>query len=146
MTPAQKKNAYGFSLVELLVVATVIIVLTTIGLVSFQNASRNARDAKRKADLETVRQALVLRRADQGNYQTLAGQTAGNYTTVTTALISANYLSNPAPLDPKSDGTYAYTYSSTGTTFCLCASTMENTANANTVCTGSANRYCVVNP
>ncbi|NCS87105.1 MAG: prepilin-type N-terminal cleavage/methylation domain-containing protein, partial [Candidatus Pacebacteria bacterium] len=63
-----KNKKKGFTLIELLVVATIITILSAIGLVSFVNAGKGARDAKRKADLETVRQALVLRRSDLGNY------------------------------------------------------------------------------
>ncbi|PJC43527.1 MAG: hypothetical protein CO039_03740, partial [Candidatus Pacebacteria bacterium CG_4_9_14_0_2_um_filter_34_50] len=63
-----KNKKKGFTLIELLVVATIITILSAIGLVSFVNAGQGARDAKRKADLETVRQALVLRRSDLGNY------------------------------------------------------------------------------
>ena len=58
----------AFTLIELLVVATIIGVLMSIAIVSFSNAQRNSRDAKRKADLETVRQALVLYRQDTGVY------------------------------------------------------------------------------
>lgn len=137
----QKKYRSGFSLIELLVVATIIIVLTTIGLVSFQSAGRNSRDSKRKADMETVRQALVLRRADVGSYPT------GSYTAVTGQLITDDYLTDPAPTDPKG-GTNVYSYTSaTGSDFCVCA-TMENPANASSPmsCPSGANVYCVENP
>lgn len=62
----RKKN--GFTLIELLVVATIIVVLSAIGLVSFTNAGKSARNSKRKSDLETVRQALVLYKSDTGAY------------------------------------------------------------------------------
>lgn len=62
----RKKN--GFTLIELLVVATIIVVLSAIGLVSFTNAGKSARNSKRKSDLETVRQALVLYKSDTGSY------------------------------------------------------------------------------
>ena len=58
----------GFSMIELLVVATIMILLTTIALVSYRVATQNSRNAKRKTDLQTVRQALVLYRSDNGCY------------------------------------------------------------------------------
>jgi len=132
----------GFSLIELLVVATIIIVLTTIGLVSFQSAGRNSRDAKRKADLETVRQGLVLYRADLGSYPT-----GSVYGTMTTRLIDLDYLTSPAPTDPKGTAPNVYSYSSAGSDFCVCAS-MENSANAGGAsgCSAPTNGYCVSNP
>src|SRR3972149_1590727 len=46
----------GFTLIEILVVATIIIVLSTIGMASYQQAGVRARNGKRRADMETVRQ------------------------------------------------------------------------------------------
>ena len=63
-----QKRKNGFTLIELLVVATIIVVLSAIGLVSFTNAGKSARNSKRKSDLETVRQALVLYKSDTGAY------------------------------------------------------------------------------
>ncbi|MCL4208570.1 hypothetical protein KJZ63_02975, partial [Patescibacteria group bacterium] len=57
-------NLFGFTMIELLVVTTIIIILTSIGLVSYTSANRSARNGKRKADMEMVRQALVLYRTD----------------------------------------------------------------------------------
>ncbi|OGJ38330.1 MAG: hypothetical protein A2383_03675 [Candidatus Pacebacteria bacterium RIFOXYB1_FULL_39_46] len=58
----------GFTMIELLVVATIMIVLTTIGLISYRSAIQNSRNAKRKTDLQITRQALVLYRSDNGCY------------------------------------------------------------------------------
>jgi type II secretory pathway pseudopilin PulG len=65
-----KKRKVGFTMIELLVVATIIIVLSAVGLVSYRKAGESSRNAKRKADLEIVRQSLVLFRADNGYYPT----------------------------------------------------------------------------
>lgn len=62
------RSRHGFSMIELLVVATIMILLTTIALVSYRVATQNSRNAKRKTDLQTVRQALVLYRSDNGCY------------------------------------------------------------------------------
>ena len=66
VTSSKKQRA--FTLIELLVVSTIIIVLSTIGLVSYRQAGLNSRNAKRKADLEIMRQAMMLYKQDTGYY------------------------------------------------------------------------------
>jgi prepilin-type N-terminal cleavage/methylation domain-containing protein len=119
----------GFTMIELLVVATILIVLTTVALVSFQPASRNARNGKRKQDIETIRQALVLYRSDNGSYP------SGNYDTMLTTI--SDYVDNTNIQDPKEDVTYTYTYSYNAVTqsFSLCAKLEPN-----------ATSYCLTNP
>jgi len=121
----------GFTLIELLVVATIIIILSAIGLVSFQNAGRSARNAKRKADLETVRQALVLYKSDNGLYPNQSAPASNaKYNAAVTTLVSGNYISSPSPTDPKTGitgcgtggGTICnYTYTGANNTFTLSA-------------------------
>lgn len=48
----------GFSLIELLVVITILAILAVIGMTVFGSVTRNARDAKRKADVEAIVKAL----------------------------------------------------------------------------------------
>lgn len=128
-----KKNhiqlSTGFTMIELLVVATIIIVLTTIGLTSFQAASKNARNGKRKADIESIRSALVLYRTDLGGYPT---------TSVFADMMTAitEYISSDQIEDPKNTAPFVYTYTSTGPDFTLCA-TLEPLPGTS---------YCVTNP
>lgn len=139
-----KPRKNGFSLIELLVVTTIIVILAAVGMVSFTSAGRNARNGKRKADMETVRQALVLYRADMSSYPT------GSYTAMVGTLSSPSnsYLSQPTPQDPKY-ATMQYSYNPTANGFCLCA-TIEGTNLGNstgTNCTfGTGNYYCVTQP
>ncbi|MDR0462884.1 MAG: prepilin-type N-terminal cleavage/methylation domain-containing protein [Pseudomonadales bacterium] len=58
----------GFTLIELMVVIGIIAILALLGVTSFQQATRRARDATRKSDLGSIRQALVLYRSDNGIY------------------------------------------------------------------------------
>lgn len=148
------KSQKGFSLIELLVVATIIIVLSTIGIVSFSNSGKTARDNRRKADMETVRQALVLFRNEQGDYPTISsGELWERYDDMVFTLASTGYLSNPTPLDPKNDATYYYGYTSTfpNPTFCLCAQLETDKGNKDSrSCEGpyltSGQFYCVQQP
>lgn len=119
----RKIGQKGFTLIELLVASSIIVVLSAIGLVSFINAGKSARDAKRKADLETVRQALVLYRADNGgSYPAQDGAPNNNrYDNMISALSSGGYISDPTPNDPKDVSPYLYEYgsASSGSTFTL---------------------------
>jgi prepilin-type N-terminal cleavage/methylation domain-containing protein len=112
------KFSRGFTMIELLVVTTIIIVLTTVGMVSFRQAGVNARNGKRKADLETVRQALVLYRTDNPAYPI-----GSDFDTMITTISS--YMSTVDVTDPKGAGdlTYYYSYSSAaGVSFSISAS------------------------
>lgn len=54
----------AFTLVELLVAMTIIMVLTIVAVVNYGSVQKNARDSKRKSDLEKVRVALEMYRQD----------------------------------------------------------------------------------
>ncbi len=58
----------GFTLIELLVVISIIAILSTIGLAVFINVQKNARDAKRRQDLDAISKALTLYYNNAGFY------------------------------------------------------------------------------
>jgi len=64
----KKNQKRGFTLIEILVVSTIIIVVSAMGLVSYSNAQVKARDAQRAKDLENVRTSLLLFRTEYGYY------------------------------------------------------------------------------
>lgn len=112
------KNRRGFTLIEILVTATIIMLLSTIGLFSYQAATRNGRDTKRKSDIEQLRSALEIYKSDKGYYAANTGCTATGASND-----FAPYIS-PYPQDPKSS-TYQYCYVPIGsapyTSYTLCA-------------------------
>lgn len=113
----KNNNQFGFTMIELLVVTTIIILLSTVGLVSFRTAGQNARNGKRKADLESVRQSLVLYRTDNGTYP--SGAQGSDFTTMLGTI--QDYTSAVSIEDPTNDPPYVYSYSSDGVTFTLTA-------------------------
>ena len=52
-----KKNG-GFTLMELLISIGIIVLLMGVGVVSYNQTNKKARDAKRRADVESIRSAL----------------------------------------------------------------------------------------
>jgi len=58
----------GFTLLELLVVLTIIGILTALGLASFSAAQLRARDNQRKSDLKAIASALEIYRTKNGTY------------------------------------------------------------------------------
>ena len=69
----------GFTLVELLIVISIIGILAGIGLASFNSAQAKSRDTKRKTDLQQVGNALELYYNDKGQYPAPAADNSGNF-------------------------------------------------------------------
>ena len=65
-------NKKGFTLIELLVVIAIIGLLSTLAVVSLNNARQKSRDAKRVSDIKQIQTALELYFADQNAYPTEA--------------------------------------------------------------------------
>jgi general secretion pathway protein G len=78
----------GFTLLELLVVATVLVVLAGIGLVQYKNGVVRARESVLKTDLFNMRDAIDQYYADKGMYPGTLDE-----------LVSAGYLRR-VPDDP----------------------------------------------
>lgn len=68
--PKLKRNE-AFTLVELLIVISIIAILALLGLVIFRNVSSNARDGRKKADIEAITKAYEVKYS--GSYPTLTG-------------------------------------------------------------------------
>jgi len=100
------KNQNGFSLIELLIVITILGVLSAFVTVGFTASQRKGRDANRKSDLSQYRSAL----------ESYANRRNGLYP-VHTSSVAANSLCGAAdlnlgitcPVDPRS-GTAPYEY------------------------------------
>lgn len=58
----------GFTLVEMLIVITVILLITSVGMFSYSEASKRSRDTDRQADLRTLQAAVELYKKQNGQY------------------------------------------------------------------------------
>ncbi len=104
MYQKSRKFSQGFTLVELLVVITIIGVLATVVMVSLNSARVKARDIKRIADVRQVALALEFCYDQAGKYLATAGFPAAGaaMTCGSTTPISA------MPADPSTGVGYVY--------------------------------------
>lgn len=139
----------GFTLIEVLVAVTIVAVLVSIGVVSYGSVNKRSRDAKRKGDVEQLRSALEMYRADNGYYPNTGSGSWADASGLSTALVST-YL--PAiPSDPKTTQTYRYkaTNPSAGNYLGYCVSTLIESEDPNDTCapdTVNSHNYGVKNP
>ncbi len=122
------KQKRGFTLVELMVVISVIGILASIVYANFGSARGGARDDIRKSSLEEVRLALELYKAQNGSYP-LGCKGSGNWSGTNHATYGAsctpnNYISGltpdfiaQLPWDPNTDASQGYLYRSNGTDY-----------------------------
>jgi len=114
------KNKKGFTLVELLIVISIIGILAGLGLSSYPKAQKQARDGKRKADLEQIRSALEIYRSDCKTYPATVSVVWGQ-PLVGAGVCAGNTYMAQVPKDSLSP-TYGYKYKFWNKNqYCLCA-------------------------
>jgi len=143
----------AFTLIEMLVVMAIIGILVTISAFALQGARSGARDSRRKADIETIRVALELYRADCNGYPSsvsFGGSLKGNDSVPGCG--AANVYLPQVPQDPQNP-TKTYTYAQSGNGYSVCASLENSPVNASdltSVCgscgSGQICNYMTTNP
>ena len=98
----------GFTLIEILVVVTIISLLTSAAVVSYTQLGKQSRDARRKTDLEQIRAAIEMYRSNNNYYPATSGVVTTCASSDTIADASNTYL-NDVSDDPKCP-TYKYYY------------------------------------
>lgn len=113
-----KSRRAGFSLVELLVVITIIAILSVVAYTAIGGQTIKARDSKRMQDLSTMQSAMELYFVEFATYPN-APLTSG----AVVGQVPRKYLST-IPTDPK-DATQVYEYWSDGSSYVI-GTTLED--------------------
>jgi prepilin-type N-terminal cleavage/methylation domain-containing protein len=141
MIKQMRKRKGGFTLIEMLIVITIIALLASLILVGMGGARAKARDSKRIADLHNVMNALELYYAKSGTYPTASYTSSGGWATFITYLTTAGIGVNQVPKDPLNDATRYYRYGgiADGTSYVLGARLEQNDAALNDDTDGTVN-------
>ncbi len=127
----KKRASWGFTLLELLVVVSIIGILIAISSAAFSTAQKKSRDAKRQGDIKAMQSA----------FEQYASQNSGSYATSCATMIAWNgsaLLPGGLPSDPKTNS--SYTCSSDASSYCVCATLELGGGNATSaVCTALGN-------
>lgn len=136
-----KKN--GFTLLEILVVISIIGILVALGTAAYSTAQKKGRDARRKADIKALQNGFEQYYSKNGDYPT-------------TELEAADVTIFPAgiPEDPKNVSPNVYTINLAVDSYCVCSLLESSTANSSalptagneTTCNyGAGTYYCLSN-
>lgn len=111
----------GFTLIEMLIVITIIAVLASMILVGMGGARAKARDARRIGDLHNIQNALELYYANYGTYPTNTYNSVTDWDNFMTLIEGSNIGVNRVPKDPLDRDSYYYRYepNSEGTNYIL---------------------------
>jgi len=126
----KEKSRFGFTLVELLVVISIIGILSSLSTVSVNIARKKARDAKRQSDISQVQLALYLYFDDNLNFPVvdpvadmLPENAIENWDRVLRPALRGEINGRPymllVPDDPLNIEPYVYGYNSNGAEFIL---------------------------
>lgn len=145
------KRWAGFTLIEVLVAATIVALLVAIGVVSFTSVNKRSRDAKRRGDIEQLRSALEMYRADNGYYPNTGSGSYANVSDLSDKLVTLGYM--PAmPTDPTTGAVYRYKATNPSAApvqyygYCLSALLEQNPSQACAADISLSHNYGVKNP
>lgn len=121
-------NFSGFTLVELMVVVSIIAILAVIGIVVFSGIQKGARDSRRKGDVDAIAKAIEV------HYNTTKDQNCTGSAGTYCAPVALWFAGGSIPKDPQTNADYTGQPANGDTTFNVCA-TLEV----------GAGTYCIKN-
>lgn len=135
-----KRNA--FTLLEILVVISIIGILVALGTAAYSSTQKKGRDAKRKSDIKAIQNGFEQYHARENAYPTAEAE--ANDTTIFPAGL---------PEDPKNSDENVYTISYGADAYCVCALLESTNGNASglpaggaTTCSyGTGSYFCLSN-
>ncbi len=141
----------GFTLIEILISIAIIAVLTALGIVSYVSINRNARDTKRRGDIEQIRSALELYRSDYGFYPAIGSLGWVDVSALNTGSPDTGLVDTYLPSIPSDPQNVSYRYKGTNDYYGYCLEAkVENTDIAADTCgsieTGNGYNYGTKNP
>ncbi|MDD2870984.1 MAG: prepilin-type N-terminal cleavage/methylation domain-containing protein [Candidatus Gracilibacteria bacterium] len=116
-----KQKTNGFTLVELIVVITILAILGTIAFISLQGYSTQARDSSRISDISSIKTSLELFQLDAGKYPnptsgvdiTYSGAIVWNQGIFGETVYANVDKLDKIPLDPLTNSKYTYSVTQT---------------------------------
>lgn len=126
----------GFTLLELLIVISIIAILIALSSVSYTTAQKKSRNSRRRGDIKSVQTAFE-------QYNSINSGYIANCTTMSASLPLG------LPTDPKNVSPYVYTFTCPDTvSYCVCSDLESELGNSDTAsCTytgaGTKSYYCL---
>lgn len=116
--PYYRKSS-GFSLVELMVVISIIAILMALGAVSYTTAQQKARDAARRTDMKALQDGFE-------QYYTVNG----GYNATCSLMAVQPFIPAGLPVDPQPSTTTPYFFSCSANDYTVCAHLENEKGNA----------------
>jgi prepilin-type N-terminal cleavage/methylation domain-containing protein len=115
-----KFSSKGFTLVELLIVITLVGILATMGSGAYMKSINRARDGQARTEISEIHKALELYYAVNGNYPTLEQyQAIGDFDN------STYFQSGSMPRSKILKDFYPYSYNLSTGVYCVCSHELE---------------------
>lgn len=114
-----KKAQKGFTLIEMLVVISIIGILAALTLVSYSGAQKQTRDTERRSDLNQYRNGLESYAASNNGAYPIASGVVGDICGASLPSLPLDDYLATCPADPTGGTGYGYQYQSDGSDYTL---------------------------
>lgn len=114
LSKQKKQRNKGFSLIEMIVVSSLMLMLMTVVMIGYRASAVRSRDKQREKDISQVQVALEQYYEVHGNYPV-----ASSMNTLLSNAQFTEFLQNNKVQDPINTGSFQYTISSDGESYQL---------------------------